>query len=449
MTDTPTFQLTDEDKKFFTDRGIPEAEWSNIQNKEDLDTLKDKHKDTPVIDTSNSDKDKNPKPDQSDKNNTEKDDNKTKESEGDTYTFGKKDEDKSIENDDWIARKNEYYNSLATEGKIQDYVRDESKPGFAASFKGGSVHYTDMDTVTVAKDSDYNTFDTMLKDPDNKGRPVIFPENASKETATNMYAACIINGNKVQGAIPKELDEQTLANSGLSPEQIQQVKDEFAKLQPQNKKEIDTPSSEKTTKEDIKNALNEEVEMAKLLNGKIAFIGQGDTQMPTVHPTRGTKEDLDKYLALKEKENARKAFLAEQYKTNPELVKEIIQEALNTNAGERKETEIGKDGDKKTILGSKLETDEQKTTNEALRKQQIESLRAKMSPEQTAEQQKKEDQRDLIMAARLGIAPKDAKVEYKGNEVKALEGKELENYKGMLKPETIARLTNKFSKDGR
>lgn len=74
----------------------------------------------------------------------------------------------------------------------------------------------------------------MLKEPDNKGRPIEFPDNASKEIATRLYAACVLNGNPMQGAVPTELDAETLAKSGLSEEQIKQVQDHLAASQQKN-----------------------------------------------------------------------------------------------------------------------------------------------------------------------------------------------------------------------
>ena len=84
--------------------------------------------------------------------------------------------------------------------------------------------------------------------------------------------------------------------------------------------------------------------------------------------------------------------------------------------------------------------------NEQYRQQQLENLRAKMSPEQTKAHQDKQDARDLVMAARLGIAPKGAKVtDHKGNEVTAKTGKDWEQYKSNLSKETMARLAKKFN----
>ena len=84
--------------------------------------------------------------------------------------------------------------------------------------------------------------------------------------------------------------------------------------------------------------------------------------------------------------------------------------------------------------------------NEQYRQQQLENLRSKMSPEQTKAHQDKQDARDLVMAARLGIAPKGAKVtDHKGNEVTAKTGKDWEQYKSNLSKETMARLAKKFN----
>ena len=85
--------------------------------------------------------------------------------------------------------------------------------------------------------------------------------------------------------------------------------------------------------------------------------------------------------------------------------------------------------------------------NEQYRQQQIANLRSRLDPEQAKLRQEKEDARDLIMAARLGIAPEGAKVtDRNGNEVTAKTGEELKKYQALISPERMSHLTNKFGK---
>ncbi len=149
---------------------------------------------------------------------------------------------------DWAKAKDAYYSKLAQEGKIQNYQWDKSKEGFYASVNGANIHYKDQDNVSVSPKADYKLFNAMLNEPDNKGRPIEFPENAPKEFATKLYAACVLNGNPMQGAIPKELDEATLQSCGLTAEQIAKVKAFGNQQKPntnQNNNENTTPDFNK------------------------------------------------------------------------------------------------------------------------------------------------------------------------------------------------------------
>lgn len=173
---------------------------------------------------------------------------------------------------DWVKRKAEYYQGLADKGEITDYKQDTSKQGFAAEFNNAEIHYTSETEVTVSEDAGFKVFDAMLKEKDNEGRPVEFPENASKEVATRMYAACVLNGNPMQGAVPKELDAETLAKCGLTEEQVKQVQEHMAASQQQNneqQKNGEENSEQKNgeekqisakAQEDIKNLRQQQIE---------------------------------------------------------------------------------------------------------------------------------------------------------------------------------------------
>ena len=337
-------------------------------------------------------------------------------------------EDKTNEEiPDWVKRKAEYYQGLADKGEITDYKQDTSKQGFAAEFNNAEIHYTSETEVTVSEDAGFKVFDAMLKEKDNAGRPVEFPENASKEVATRMYAACVLNGNPMQGAVPKELDAETLAKCGLTEEQVKQVQEHMAASQQQNNEQ------QKNGEEHSEQKNGEE----KQISAKV----QEDIKKLTEIRNNFNKMKQDGKIAIQEDEQGKPKIVAGE-KGSPEDVKAavaIMQEAddlvkagLKSNRGEN----------------TKLETQEQKDTNEALRQQQIENLRAKMSSKQIKTHQDNQDARYLAIAARLGIAPKGAKVtDHKGNEVTAKTGKDLEQYKSHISKKTMAAIMAKTFKE--
>lgn len=421
MSDENTFKLEGEDLEFCTAHGInPEeitsreafetrkAEIENAENSEEKEDKKDNKKET------------------SEKSEKEDENEENKKKEAIKVHVGEPNaEDKTNDEiPDWVKRKAEYYQGLADKGEITDYKQDTSKQGFAAEFNNAEIHYTSETEVTVSEDAGFKVFDAMLKEEDNKGRPVEFPENASKEVATRMYAACVLNGNPMQGAVPKELDAETLAKCGLTEEQIKQVQEHMAASQQQNNEQ------QKNGEEHSEQKNGEE----KQISAK----AQEDIKKLTEIRNNFNKMKQDGKIAIQKDEHGKPQIVAGE-KGSPEDVKAataIMQEAadlvkagLESNRGEN----------------TKLETQEQKDTNESLRQQQIENLRTRMSPEQTKAHQDKQDARDLVMAARLGITPKDTKVtDHKGNEVTAKTGEDLNSYQSKLSKETMARLTQKF-----
>lgn len=421
MSDENTFKLEGEDLEFCTAHGInPEeitsreafetrkAEIENAENSEEKEDKKDNKKET------------------SEKSEKEDENEENKKKEAIKVHVGEPNaEDKTNDEiPDWVKRKAEYYQGLADKHEITGYKQDTSKQGFAAEFNNAEIHYTSETEVTVSEDAGFEVFDVMLKEKDNKGRPVEFPENASKEVATRMYAACVLNGNPMQGAVPKELDAETLAKCGLTEEQIKQVQEHMAASQQQNNEQ------QKNGEEHSEQKNGEE----KQISAK----AQEDIKKLTEIRNNFNKMKQDGKIAIQKDEHGKPQIVAGE-KGSPEDVKAataIMQEAadlvkagLESNRGEN----------------TKLETQEQKDTNESLRQQQIENLRTRMSPEQTKAHQDKQDARDLVMAARLGITPKDTKVtDHKGNEVTAKTGEDLNSYQSKLSKETMARLTQKF-----
>ncbi len=409
MSDTQEFTLNEEQLDFCKAHNIDP---STITSEESYKAAVEKvEKETPNAETQKNKEEK----DTADKDVADKEQKPLTVSVNETEPEEKNNE----EEPEWVKRKAEYYQKLSDDGKIQGYERDVSQQGFSAKFENAEVHYSSPDNVNVSPDASFKVFDAMFKEPDNQGRPIEFPENASPEVATRMYAACVLNGNPMQGAVPKEIDMEELAKCGLTKEQIEQVKSHSEKnTQAQNSQESTNNVSGKQISQKAQEDIKKLTEIRNNFNnmkeeGKISIIRDEQGKSQIVAGEKGTAEDV---------------------KTATEIMRqaaELVKAGREANGGENR----------------KLETQEQQDTNEAYSQQRILNLRARLTEEQNNEHDAKQDTRDLIHAARLGIAPKDAKVtDHNGNTVTAKTGEELKRYQAQLSPETLARVTNKFDK---
>lgn len=378
MSDDKEFKLSDEQLEFCKAHGIEAASITSEEAyKEAVKKFSNENTDSQKGETKTDDKDNKKDDSQKTAENGGKDEDKD-ESKDDKDDKDKpalkiheaqpQPEDKTNEETpDWVKEKAEWYKAQAEEGKIENYEQDTSKEGFAAKFNNAEIHYSSPDDVTVSPDADYKVFDTMLKEPDNKGRPIEFPDNASKEIATRLYAACVLNGNPMQGAVPTELDAETLAKSGLSEEQIKQVQDHLAVSQQKNDGKEQTgdekKGEEKTEQKESHEAPELQVsDKAKADIQKISEIKKNFEQMKK-----------DGLIAIQKDENGKPQIVAgekgsaEDVKNATAIMKEaaaIVKAGLSENRGK----DIAHD----TV---KLETQQQKDTNTALRTEQIAILK--------------------------------------------------------------------------
>lgn len=491
MSDENKFELSPEQLEFCTTHGITpeeitskeafEAKKAEIENAENSEDKEKENKEKQ--DKENKDKTKEPS-EKEDENEEDKKKEAIKVHVGEPHA-----EDKTNEEvPDWVKRKADYYQHLSDTQQITDYKQDTSKQGFAAEFNNAKIHYTSETEVTVSEDAGYIVFAKMLEEKDNEGRPVEFPENASKEVATRMYAACVLHGNPMQGAVPKELDAETLAKCGLTPEQIEQVNNHLAASQQKNdgqQKNGEEKTGEKENPEEIKQRIKESLNNATRLGATppvhMAGYGVGGGNPVEIKPDEDVKP-----LTGKEREEFIEKLSTQQLSDildNAVLEKDLASEvkqiittkAINEQTQAKEELhQMIKDGkvslvkdektgkvemtanDQKDLKRALLLTANIKSTqeaslkangnnNEQYRQQQIANLRSRLNPEQAKSRQEKEDARDLVMAARLGIAPKDAKVtDRNGQEVQAKTGEDLKKYQSNLSKETMARLTQKF-----
>lgn len=378
MSDDKEFKLSDEQLEFCKAHGIEAASITSEEAyKEAVKKFSNENTDSQKGETKTDDKDNKKDDSQKTAENGGKDEDKD-ESKDDKDDKDKpalkiheaqpQPEDKTNEETpDWVKEKAEWYKAQAEEGKIENYEQDTSKEGFAAKFNNAEIHYSSPDDVTVSPDADYKVFDTMLKEPDNKGRPIEFPDNASKEIATRLYAACVLNGNPMQGAVPTELDAETLAKSGLSEEQIKQVQDHLAASQQKNDGKEQTgdekKGEEKTEQKESHEAPELQVsDKAKADIQKISEIKKNFEQMKK-----------DGLIAIQKDENGKPQIVAGE-KGSAEDVKNataIMKEAaaiVKAGLSENRSKDIAHD----TV---KLETQQQKDTNTALRTEQIAILK--------------------------------------------------------------------------
>lgn len=380
MSDDKEFKLSDEQLEFCKAHGIEAGSITSEEAyKEAVKKFSNENTDSQKGDDKTDDKDNKKDDSQKTDENGSKDedkdeskDDKEKDDKNKTplkYSINQpqpeeKTDDKTPE---WVAEKARWYAEKAQKGEIDGYEQDTSKEGFAAKFENAEIHYSSPDNVTVSPDAGYKVFDTMLKEPDNKGRPIEFPDNASKEIATRLYAACVLNGNPMQGAVPTELDAETLAKSGLSEEQIKQVQDHLAASQQKNDGKEQTgdekKGEEKTEQKESHEAPELQVsDKAKADIQKISEIKKNFEQMKK-----------DGLIAIQKDENGKPQIVAgekgsaEDVKNATAIMKEaaaIVKAGLSENRGK----DIAHDD-------VKLETQQQKDTNTALRAEQIAILK--------------------------------------------------------------------------
>ncbi len=337
---------------------------------------------------------------------------------------------------DWIKKKIENYQKMANgeiEGcpKLEGYKHDESiKDGFAADLNGGRIHYSSPDNVTVSKESGLKVFEVLVSEPDNKGRPVNFGSNLDHEQAVKLMAACLLHDNPVGENAPKlsEADIKAIeAELKDRPEDLAKFQEKivpYIQAQQQNTdtNEGEQPKTEEPkeksfddeTKKQIKEALNNQYEMAAMeSSGKI-------------------DENKEKYNELKAKQIDDKKFLAEKFVENPGGMRAIINDMIKEKTnGHTKQSEL---------------TDQEKTDLATVRQTQISALRDKMAKtaDGNSDQLMEHDKRILALSGRLNEGDK-AFVTKNGEkqEVKALEGDAKERFEARNK-DAIARALENY-----
>ncbi len=230
---------------------------------------------------------------------------------------------------DWIRRKAEYYNSI--KDSLQNYQRDESfTEGFSATFNGAKVTYTAPDNVNVSSNAKIEVFETIVKDPENAGKNINFAE-MPHDMAIRLAAACVLNGKKMSGNVPQFTPEDiSMLRQELGARYAEferklrhreEPTDQNTDVAPK-RNELSTKEFSDEDKQKISQALDNQVESAKLIRDKISFDNDGK-------PTSDDADALARYTELAKNDKTDKMMLAKYFYQNPEEFKGIIVAKLN------------------------------------------------------------------------------------------------------------------------
>lgn len=100
----------------------------------------------------------------------------------------------------WSDRLQAYWQNV-------DGYQEVSKNNAEYKFKinDATVKYSAQNKVEVSRNADYDLYDKLLKEPTNKTKPVEFLDTLTQEQALTLYIACINNGRRPVGAVPRDL----------------------------------------------------------------------------------------------------------------------------------------------------------------------------------------------------------------------------------------------------
>ena len=101
----------------------------------------------------------------------------------------------------------EWSDSLQAYWQNVDGYQEVAKNNAEYKFKinGATVKYSAQNKVEVSRNADYDLYDKLLQEPTNKTKPVEFLDTLTQEQALTLYIACINNGRRPVGAVPRDL----------------------------------------------------------------------------------------------------------------------------------------------------------------------------------------------------------------------------------------------------
>ena len=151
---------------------------------------------------------------------------------------------------EWVQDKCQWYLAQNLTDFKLNLPSEQNPQVFEAEFSGATIHYATPNDVSVSKDAGFKVYDTILKEPQNKDREIEFPETASTHLSTMLFAASILNGNKMTGFDTNKFDinllNKAVENGDMTSEQLEAVMKAYqeARTRPTDEKENTVPLDE-------------------------------------------------------------------------------------------------------------------------------------------------------------------------------------------------------------
>lgn len=76
---------------------------------------------------------------------------------------------------------------------------------YSFAIKNQDVCYTAENKVNLSQNCKYEMYDRLVKEPSGAKRAILFKDTLSEEQALMLYVACVNNGRKMRGVLPKDL----------------------------------------------------------------------------------------------------------------------------------------------------------------------------------------------------------------------------------------------------
>jgi hypothetical protein len=100
----------------------------------------------------------------------------------------------------WSDELQKYWSKF--EGYKQSNKNDNE---YSFAIKNQDVCYTAENKVNLSQNCKYEMYDRLVKEPSGAKRAILFKDTLSEEQALMLYVACVNNGRKMRGVLPKDL----------------------------------------------------------------------------------------------------------------------------------------------------------------------------------------------------------------------------------------------------
>ncbi|MBQ9271085.1 MAG: hypothetical protein IJ218_02320 [Alphaproteobacteria bacterium] len=348
----------------------------------------------------------------------------------------------------WIQKKVENYQAMSAANKIGAFkinqgLEPEDKEFEVEFVEGGTIRYSSPDNVNISNDAKIKTFEAVMMENDNIGRPINFGENMPHDMAVRLAAACVLHGNKMIGNVPE-----------LTPEDMQLLKNELGdrfgefekKLAEQNKPEKEHTAEKKSTEDKTPKVIEEKPAEEKVKLSTAEELGKAAENL------KGIKEQFeqmkkDGLIAVSTNLETKKPEIVAgpSLKDKPqEEQKKVVADANALIASAAAIVQSSK------TLSGKL-NEEQAKQNNAFNEERLQYIRDNMNQKKLAEhdalktpeaRKQRLDEMHKDMATKLGIIAPEG-------ENKPLKGEARDNYikDNGINKYTYQNLHNKFNKD--